>query len=66
MMVVLIPKKRSVLLNLLKFQDNLVQQNKVAAPENFIKSIPHLSFVWGEKMSITLKHVLKFYRQIHF
>ncbi len=27
----------------------LVQQNKVPSPENFIKSIPHLSFVWGKK-----------------
>jgi malate dehydrogenase (quinone) len=32
-----------------QFWAYLVQQNKVAAPENFIKSIPHLSFVWGEK-----------------
>lgn len=32
-----------------QFWAYLVQQNKVTAPENFIKSIPHLSFVWGEK-----------------
>ncbi|MDI5895030.1 malate:quinone oxidoreductase [Flavobacterium algoritolerans] len=32
-----------------QFWSYLVQQNKVSSPENFIKSIPHLSFVWGEK-----------------
>jgi malate dehydrogenase (quinone) len=32
-----------------QFWAYLVQQNKVATPENFIKSVPHLSFVWGEK-----------------
>jgi malate dehydrogenase (quinone) len=32
-----------------QFWAYLVAQNKVAAPENFIKSVPHLSFVWGEK-----------------
>ena len=32
-----------------QFWAYLVQQNKVSSPENFIKSIPHLSFVWGEK-----------------
>lgn len=32
-----------------QFWAYLVQENKVAFPENFIKSIPHLSFVWGEK-----------------
>lgn len=32
-----------------QFWAYLVQQNMVPSPENFIKSIPHLSFVWGEK-----------------
>ncbi|TDE30359.1 malate:quinone oxidoreductase [Flavobacterium ranwuense] len=32
-----------------QFWAYLVQQNKVSSPENFIKSIPHMSFVWGEK-----------------
>jgi malate dehydrogenase (quinone) len=32
-----------------QFWAYLVQENKVPSPENFIKSIPHLSFVWGEK-----------------
>lgn len=27
----------------------LVKNNLVSAPENFIKSIPHISFVWGSK-----------------
>ncbi len=32
-----------------QFWAYLVQQKKVSSPENFIKSIPHMSFVWGEK-----------------
>jgi malate dehydrogenase (quinone) len=32
-----------------QFWAYLVAQNKVSSPENFIKSIPHISFVWGEK-----------------
>lgn len=32
-----------------QFWAYLVQQSKVSSPENFIKSIPHMSFVWGEK-----------------
>jgi malate dehydrogenase (quinone) len=32
-----------------QFWAYLVQENKVPSPENFIKSIPHLSFVWGDK-----------------
>jgi len=32
-----------------QFWAYLVEQNKVSSPENFIKSIPHMSFVWGEK-----------------
>ncbi|WP_281309863.1 malate:quinone oxidoreductase [Flavobacterium flavigenum] len=32
-----------------QFWSYLVQQNKVPSPENFIKSVPHISFVWGEK-----------------
>ncbi|MFV8345302.1 malate:quinone oxidoreductase [Flavobacterium sp. ZB4P13] len=32
-----------------QFWAYLVQQRKVSSPENFIKSIPHMSFVWGEK-----------------
>jgi malate dehydrogenase (quinone) len=32
-----------------QFWAYLVSQKKVPSPENFIKSIPHLSFVWGEK-----------------
>lgn len=38
-----------------QFWAYLVQQNKVASPENFIKSIPHMSFVWGEKNVAYLK-----------
>ena len=30
-----------------QFWAYLVQQKKVSSPENFIKSIPHISFVWG-------------------
>lgn len=32
-----------------QFWAYLVQQGKVSAPENFIKKIPHISFVWGDK-----------------
>ncbi|MCK8141680.1 malate:quinone oxidoreductase [Flavobacterium sp. I-SCBP12n] len=32
-----------------QFWAYLVQENKVSSPENFIKSIPHMSFVWGDK-----------------
>jgi malate dehydrogenase (quinone) len=31
-----------------QFWSFLVQQNLISAPENFIRSIPHMSFVWGE------------------
>ncbi|MFH6996935.1 malate:quinone oxidoreductase [Flavobacterium sp. FlaQc-57] len=32
-----------------QFWSYLVQENKVPSPDNFIKSVPHMSFVWGEK-----------------
>ncbi|HJR99796.1 MAG TPA: malate:quinone oxidoreductase [Flavobacterium sp.] len=32
-----------------QFWAYLVQQEKVSSPENFIKRIPHISFVWGDK-----------------
>ncbi|WPR72913.1 malate:quinone oxidoreductase [Flavobacterium sp. NG2] len=32
-----------------QFWAYLVQQDKVSSPENFIKRIPHISFVWGDK-----------------
>lgn len=32
-----------------QFWAYLVNQNLVSKPENFIKSIPHISFVWGKK-----------------
>ncbi|MBC5836634.1 malate:quinone oxidoreductase [Flavobacterium muglaense] len=32
-----------------QFWTYLVEQNKLPSPEKFIKSIPHMSFVWGEK-----------------
>jgi malate dehydrogenase (quinone) len=38
-----------------QFWAYLVEQKKVPSPENFIKSIPHLSFVWGEKNVSYLK-----------
>ena len=38
-----------------QFWSYLVQENKVSSPENFIKSIPHMSFVWGEKNVAFLK-----------
>jgi malate dehydrogenase (quinone) len=38
-----------------QFWAYLVQQKKVSSPENFIKSIPHMSFVWGDKNVAYLK-----------
>ncbi|MNX38673.1 Malate:quinone oxidoreductase [compost metagenome] len=38
-----------------QFWAYLVQQNKVSSPEDFIKSIPHMSFVWGDKNVAYLK-----------
>src|SRR6476659_5307217 len=32
-----------------QFWSYLVQEKKVPSPENFIKSVPHMSFVWGDK-----------------
>jgi len=32
-----------------QFWSFLVQNDLVSAPENFIRSIPHMSFVWGEE-----------------
>ena len=32
-----------------QFWSFLVQNHMVSAPENFIRSIPHMSFVWGEE-----------------
>ncbi len=32
-----------------QFWAYLVQQNIVSAPANFIKRVPHISFVWGDK-----------------
>lgn len=31
----------------LQFWSYLVQHNKITSPDNFIHSVPHLSFVWG-------------------
>ena len=31
-----------------QFWAYLVQQNRIKSPESFIKSIPHMSFVWGK------------------
>ncbi|KIA85605.1 malate:quinone oxidoreductase [Flavobacterium sp. AED] len=45
-----------------QFWAYLVQQKKVSSPENFIKSIPHMSFVWGEKNVAYLK---KRYEALH-
>ncbi|MEO8254732.1 MAG: malate:quinone oxidoreductase [Flavobacterium sp.] len=32
-----------------QFWAYLVQQDKVSSPENFIKTVPHISFVWGDE-----------------
>ncbi|SHM41644.1 malate:quinone oxidoreductase [Flavobacterium xinjiangense] len=38
-----------------QFWAYLVQEKKITSPENFIKSIPHVSYVWGEKNVAYLK-----------
>lgn len=38
-----------------QFWAYLVEKNKLSSPENFIKKVPHLSFVWGEKNVSYLK-----------
>jgi malate dehydrogenase (quinone) len=38
-----------------QFWSYLVEQKKISSPETFIKSIPHLSFVWGEENVAYLK-----------
>jgi malate dehydrogenase (quinone) len=38
-----------------QFWAYLVTQKKISSPEKFIKSIPHMSFVWGDKNVAYLK-----------
>ena len=38
-----------------QFWSYLLQKSYIAAPENFIHSIPHMSFVWGEENVTYLK-----------
>ena len=38
-----------------QFWSYLVEQSKLPAPENFIKGIPHVSFVWGQENVAFLK-----------
>ncbi|RTY92381.1 malate:quinone oxidoreductase [Flavobacterium sp. GT3R68] len=45
-----------------QFWSYLVQQNLITSPENFIKSIPHLSFVWGEE---NVNYLKKRYDALH-
>jgi malate dehydrogenase (quinone) len=45
-----------------QFWAYLVQQKKVPSPENFIKSVPHMSFVWGEK---NVEYLKKRYEALH-
>ena len=45
-----------------QFWAYLVQQKKVSSPENFIKSIPHMSFVWGDK---NVEYLKKRYEALH-
>ena len=36
-----------------------MKQGKITSPEDFIKSIPHISFVWGDKNVEFLKNRFK-------
>jgi malate dehydrogenase (quinone) len=46
-----------------QFWSYLVQENKITAPENFIKRVPHMSFVWGSE-NVALKPLLIHYKPI--
>lgn len=48
-----------------QFWAYLVEKNLLKNPENFIKSIPHLSFVWGEKNVKYLKKRFEALQQFH-
>lgn len=45
-----------------QFWSYLVQQNFVGSPNNFIESIPHMSFVWGEE---NVNYLKKRYEALH-
>ncbi|MET0760387.1 MAG: malate:quinone oxidoreductase [Flavobacterium sp.] len=45
-----------------QFWSYLVQQNFVGSPNNFIESIPHMSFVWGEE---NVNYLKKRYQALH-
>lgn len=45
-----------------QFWAYLVQEQKVSSPENFIKSIPHMSFVWGDK---NVEYLKKRFEALH-
>jgi malate dehydrogenase (quinone) len=47
-----------------QFWSYLVQENKITAPENFIKRVPHMSFVWGSENVAFLKTALIHYKPI--
>ncbi|HKO76593.1 MAG TPA: malate:quinone oxidoreductase, partial [Flavobacterium sp.] len=42
-----------------QFWSYLVKDGKLTSPEDFIKSIPHISFVWGDKNVEFLKNRFK-------
>src|SRR5436190_594776 len=48
-----------------QFWAYLVEKGLLNNPENFIKSIPHLSFVWGEKNAKYLKKRYDALQQFH-
>jgi malate dehydrogenase (quinone) len=48
-----------------QFWAYLVQQNRIKSPENFIKSIPHMSFVWGKKNVEYLRKRYEALQQYH-
>lgn len=45
-----------------QFWAYLVQQKKVPSPENFIRSIPHMSFVWGAE---NVEYLKKRFEALH-
>ena len=48
-----------------QFWSYLIQQNRITVPASFIRSIPHMSFVWGDNNIIFLKKRYEALRDCH-
>src|SRR3954454_5862770 len=48
-----------------QFWSYLIQQNRITVPASFIRSIPHMSFVWGDNNITFLKKRYEALRECH-